>query len=69
MYAIGVSLPDRLGAVEALLRKYADRPISLADACLIGCAEVHGEPRLFSFDTDFQFYRWGRNRKFDLVQE
>jgi hypothetical protein len=33
---------DRLRWVEEteLLKKYADRPISLADACLIRCAEL-----------------------------
>ena len=62
-----MSLRDEPAAIEALLRKYADRPISLADACLIRCAELHDEPRIFSFDADFRVYRWARNRKFELV--
>jgi predicted nucleic acid-binding protein len=68
VYEIAIGLTDQSTAVEALLRKYADRPISLADACLIRCAEIHGEPRVFSFDSDFRVYRWARNRKFDLVR-
>jgi predicted nucleic acid-binding protein len=64
---IGMSLVSEWAAVEALLGKYADRPASLADACLIRCAELHQEPRLFSFETDFRIYRWARNRKFELV--
>jgi predicted nucleic acid-binding protein len=64
---IGIRLSDEWASVEALLRKYADRPASLADACLIRCAELHGEPRVFSFDADFRVYRWARNRKFDLM--
>jgi hypothetical protein len=36
--------------------------------CLIRCAEIHDEPRVFSFDSDFRVYRWARNRKFDLVR-
>ena len=67
VYQIGLELGEHSAAIESLLRKYADRPISLADACLIRCAEVHDEPRIFSFDTDFRVYRWARNRKFDLV--
>jgi predicted nucleic acid-binding protein len=63
---VGMNLSGEWAPVEALLRKYADRPASLADACLIRCAELHDEPRVFSFDTDFRFYRWARNRKFDL---
>jgi uncharacterized protein len=54
-------------SVEALLKKYADRPISLADACLIRCAELHDEPRILSFDRDFDVYRWRRNRKFEVL--
>ena len=64
---IGMTLSREWSTVEALLRKYADRPASLADACLIRCAELHEEPRVLSFDTDFRFYRWARNRKFELV--
>ena len=53
--------------VEALLRKYASRPIALADACLIRCAEIHEEPRVLTFDSDFQIYRWSRSQKFDML--
>jgi len=67
VYEIAFSLGDEMPAVEAVLRKYADRPISLADACLIRSAEVHEEARVFTFDSDFRVYRWARNRKFDVV--
>lgn len=52
--------------IEALLKKYANRPISLADACLIRCAEVHDDARILTFDSDFRVYRWARNRRFDV---
>lgn len=39
---------------------------SPADACLIQCAAIHDEPRILTFDRDFQIYRWGRNRKFEI---
>jgi predicted nucleic acid-binding protein len=64
---IGINLSKEWASVEALLKKYADRPASLAHACLIRCAELHEEPRLFSFDADFQVYRWARNKKFELI--
>lgn len=64
VYEIGLRVAEHWPAVETLLTKYADRPISLADACLIRCAEVHGEPRIATFDADFAVYRWGRTRKF-----
>jgi predicted nucleic acid-binding protein len=53
--------------IEALLKKYADRPISFADACLIRCAEIHQEARIVTFADDFSIYQWARNRKFDVL--
>lgn len=67
VYAVAISLDEHWTNIEALLRKYSDRPISLADACLIRCAEIHQEARIFTFDSDFAVYRWARNRKFELV--
>lgn len=67
VYEIGISLSAESLAIETLMRKYADRPISLADACLIRSAELHDEPRVFTFDADFKVYRWSRNRRFELV--
>ena len=67
VFQIAISLDEHWDDVEALLKKYADRPTSLADACLIKCAEVHKEPRILTFDADFRIYRWARNRKFQLL--
>lgn len=67
LYTIAMSLGDQWESVEALLKKYADRPISLADACLIRCADLHREPRIATFDSDFDVYRWGQARKFELL--
>jgi uncharacterized protein len=64
LYEVAISLDDHWPAIEGLLSKYADRPISLADAGLIRCAERHGEARVLTFDADFDVYRWGRNRRF-----
>ena len=67
VYEISISLPENLVQIEALLKKYTNRPISLADACLIRCAEIHWEARIFTFDSAFHIYRWNRSRKFDLL--
>jgi uncharacterized protein len=67
VYAVAMSAEEHWPNLEAMLRKYADRPISFADACLIRCAELHDEPRIASFDSDFTVYRWGRNRRFQLL--
>lgn len=66
MYTMAMSIDEHWTSIEALLKKYSDRPISLADACLVRCAEIHGEPRILTFDRDFSVYRWARNRTFDL---
>ncbi|MBI1726454.1 MAG: PIN domain-containing protein [Candidatus Rokubacteria bacterium] len=67
VYDVAMSIEEHWASIEALLRKYADRPISLADACLIRCAEIHQEARILTFDGDFGVYRWARNRKFELL--
>jgi predicted nucleic acid-binding protein len=47
--------------VLALMRKYAEVPMSLADACLVRMTEVLEEPVLLTNDTDFRVYRrYGR---------
>ena len=40
-----------------LMQKYADLPMSLADACLVRMAEVMTNPVLLTTDTDFRVYR------------
>jgi predicted nucleic acid-binding protein len=40
-----------------LLRKYADRPMSLADACLVRMAELTDRCQIFTTDKDFLIYR------------
>jgi len=64
-------IPFRLSAaaadIERLFEKYADQPISLADACLIHLAGELGTGDIFTLDHDFEVYRWGRNRAFRLL--
>lgn len=40
-----------------LLRKYADQPMSLADACLVRMAELNPNCQIFTTDRDFLVYR------------
>jgi uncharacterized protein len=68
VFALSMSLDEHWSNVEALLKKYSDRPISLADACLIRSAEIHQEARILTFDTDFRVYRWSRNKKFQPIE-
>jgi predicted nucleic acid-binding protein len=67
VYNVAVAAAEHWTSIEALLRKYSARPISLADACLIRCAEVHQEARILTFDGDFSVYKWARNRRFEIL--
>jgi predicted nucleic acid-binding protein len=40
-----------------LLRKYADQPMSLADACLVRMAELTDNCQILTTDRDFLVYR------------
>jgi len=40
-----------------LMEKYADVPMSLADACLVRMTETLAEPVVLTTDTDFRIYR------------
>ncbi|MSU24758.1 MAG: hypothetical protein EXS32_13165 [Opitutus sp.] len=44
-------------AVRKLMRRYADRPMSFADACLVRMAELHAEAVVWTLDADFHVYR------------
>ena len=50
-------LGDDLEPVLELLRKYADVPMSLADACLVRLSETSADPVLLTTDSDFRVYR------------
>jgi predicted nucleic acid-binding protein len=67
VYTVAMSIDEHWTNIETLLRKYSDRPISLADACLIRCADIHEEARILTFDSDFGVYKWARHRKFELL--
>jgi uncharacterized protein len=54
---ISFRLDESLDAVLALMRKYADVPMSLADACLVRMTEMLADPLLLTTDSNFRMYR------------
>jgi predicted nucleic acid-binding protein len=63
-----VDLPG--GSVErsrALMAKYADVPMSLADATLVSLAEMRNVRRVFTLDSDFTVYRFRGRSAFLLI--
>lgn len=43
--------------VKSLMRKFADVPMSLADACLVRMTELDPKATVLTFDSDFRVYR------------
>ncbi len=43
--------------LAALVHKYRDVPMSLADACLVRMAELNAEAAVFTLDAHFRIYR------------
>jgi uncharacterized protein len=54
---VGLHVPDEISALRRLVRRYAELPISLADACLIRLAELNAGSVLLTLDSDFKIYR------------
>src|SRR5260370_23736541 len=50
-------LAEEQGRVLDLMQKYADGPMSLADACLVRMSEALADPVDFTTDADFPVYR------------
>ena len=44
-------------ALEKLVQRYANVPMSLADACLVRLAKLNPQTVVFTLDQDFQIYR------------
>ena len=67
IFQIAFQISQEASAVKALLRKYRDRRIDLADACLILLATDYETGDILTLDRDFHVYRWGRNKLFRIL--
>jgi uncharacterized protein len=59
---IGLAVEDQQADLRALMRRYRNRPMSLADACLVRLSEIHGAAEVFTLDGDFRIYRRHGNK-------
>jgi uncharacterized protein len=50
-------LGDKVEETLKLMQKYADLPMSLADACLVRMTETLSDPMLLTTDAHFRIYR------------
>ena len=63
---IGLRLDREMAAIRTLMERYANVPMSLADACLVRMAELTGLP-ICTLDSDFAVYRADRRRALSLI--
>ncbi len=54
---VGLQLPGEITALKKLMARYANVPMSLADACLVRLSEQHAHGVVFTLDGDFRIYR------------
>ena len=61
------SLAEQFSEVNALVHRYSDAPMSLADACLVRMSELHTRSAIFTLDADFGIYRRFKRQRIPLV--
>lgn len=66
-FQVPFQLSRETAGVKQVLRKYRDRKIDLADACLICLADQFGTAEILTLDKDFAIYRWGKNKPFRIL--
>ena len=54
---IGFDLGAEHLSVRALMRRYANVPMSVADACVVRMSELLGVAQVLTLDSDFSVYR------------
>ncbi|MFO7776408.1 MAG: PIN domain-containing protein [Candidatus Hydrogenedentota bacterium] len=60
-------LETHVTAIASLLERYADVPMSLADACLVHMSEMVPGSTLYTMDSDFRVYRRHRREPIPLL--
>ena len=59
---IAIDVQQEQADLRALMRRYRNRPMSLADACLVRLSELHASGEVFTLDSDFRIYRRHGNK-------
>lgn len=66
VFRIGLRLDAEAEALHALMNRYRNVPMSLADACLVRLAEIYALP-ICTLDSDFAIYRASGRRRLALI--
>jgi uncharacterized protein len=59
---IALAVEEEQADLRALMRRYRNRPMSLADACLVRLSEIHTAAEVLTLDSDFRIYRRHGNK-------
>jgi len=59
---IAINIQEEQADVRALMHRYRNRPMSLADACMVRLSELHIHSELLTLDSDFLVYRRHGNK-------
>jgi uncharacterized protein len=54
---IAFRIEEHIPALRKLHQKYRDRPMSLADACIVRMTEIYEQYAVLTLDSDFMVYR------------
>ena len=65
---IGMAVADHHSALLAMVRRYADVPMSLADACLVRLAELFPQSLVLTLDSDFSVYRKNGRQVIEILR-
>jgi predicted nucleic acid-binding protein len=64
---IDFTLKTHFRELATLIRRYANVPMSLADACLVSMAVLIPNAVVFTADSDFRIYRRHRRQRIPLL--
>ena len=59
---VAMHVDDQQADLRALMHRYRNRPMSIADACLVRLAELETGAEVFTLDSDFLIYRRHGNK-------
>ena len=65
VFQVPYGIEQAVPRLKALMGKYRDVPMDLADACLVHMAELLRTGKILTLDRDFDVYRWNSRRRFD----
>ena len=60
-------LSDEAEAIDLLMQRYQNVPMSLADACLVRISEIYENSAVLTLDSDFKIYRKHRNELIPVI--